>query len=250
MLKLEKIAKSRDLNVLLRSKPTLLTIPFLCAFGYALFIHLAALLLFDIAPFRAAFQSSIFAPVNVSIDLPLSTIYAAPLEGAKQDDIPAYLAAPQPKLPQLPIQMEESLLSLSENEASWQETQTFMSLESALFFNEFDLPSPTQPNPLAIYLSGQVSKLKVQPMASALTENYLPSLSGTLPDYLHFLFQIKVDTASGEICWWQQINGDETSHAKLAVEILKNIRFLPESTADFLPGEVEIVLTNLELSNV
>src|SRR5262245_51257714 len=102
MLKLERIAKTDEINVLIRSKPSLLNRPFLYALTYAILFHLSALLIFQIAPFKLGYQQSLFPPVRVASEVPSSIgIYAT---NAMQDDdmIPSYLIAPLPPIPELP----------------------------------------------------------------------------------------------------------------------------------------------------
>lgn len=262
MLKLEKIGKTRELNVLLRSRPTLLTVPFLLALSYAIGIHVAALLLFQISPFKIGYQTTLFLPVSVAIDLPVrSGVYAGPLDFEAELSIPSHLIAPQPELPGLPIALETGLLWNMEEikPDSTSSRHAFLSIENSLIFNEGEelFKNAVGYTPLSIFVSGELAELSI-PLK--LNEEQLAAISslhawktaktdGAVSEIrttYRFRFNVKVDQNKGEICWWEPLEVHENESKNLydrALEILKSLRFVPEPELVVLSGEIEIVLS-------
>lgn len=238
MLKLEKISKTRELNVLLRARPTLLTAPFLMALAYALFVHLAAFFLFKIAPLNLGFQYALFSPVNVAVELPVHNgVYVALQD---QEPVPEYLIAPEPKIPELPNADELPLVKNSE----------YIKLQSPLshlfmeFENSVSLETKTvPPEPVTVHLSGSIAEMSLLPIridASALAAR-IKTVSMDEP--FRALFRVLVDQSRGEIFWWELIESDPSQayHAE-ALDIFKNLKFSPVEELGILSGKVEIVM--------
>lgn len=239
MLKLEKISKSRELSVFLRSKPTLFTAPFLFALAYAVFVHALAFFLFEITPFKAAFQTSLFTPVNVAIDLPAG-IYTTHLDIQESEPIPPHIIAPLPEMPKLPVQINRSLLSDYElMEPKKNLNQPFLSLESLVGFNEFETKA-ILPAPVTISLSGEISKLNLIKKAydDVLEED------NTVKEYSRFIYNVRVDLSRGEICWWDLICCEKKSQSHQAFKILNEIKFTPELNSTLSSGQIEIILAH------
>lgn len=242
MLKFEKISKTRELNVLLRAKPTLLTAPFLIALAYALFVHLAAFFLFKVAPQNINFQYTLFSPVNVAVELPVhSGVYVALQD---EEPVPEYLIAPSPKIPKLPIATGTPLVRNLE----------YIKLQSPLnnffldFENSIELETKKESSaPLSVYLSGSIADMSLSPMKlnEVLNEIALPrgSMDVASKEPNRYLFRVLADQSQGEIFWWELIESDlsKTYYAE-ALDVLKNLQFTPAPDLGILSGEVEIVI--------
>lgn len=240
MLKLEKIAKSRELSVLLRSKPTILTFPFLCALGYALLIHIAALFLFQISPFKVTYQQSLFAPVRVATEMPIHHgVLSTNLQFEEQEPIAEYLIAPLPLTPTLP-KAYQMLAKI--NRAEMEQNNTFnahLPLEG-FFFDNLETPLAMESQSyqvLAIYLSGPISEYSLK-NKDVETLDPQPQLT------YRILFSVKVNQSNGEIFWWDLREAPDSKQLQNeAINVLKSLQFAPQSTPDFLSGGIEIVMT-------
>lgn len=237
MLKLEKISKTRDLNVLLRAKPTLLTARFLIALAYALFIHLTAFVLFKVAPLKIDFQFSLFPPVSVAVELPVhSGVYVALQD---EEPIPEYLIAPLSTLPKLPMALESPLVRNSEYiKLQSPLDNAFLALE-----DNVELEAGIERYPLlSIYLSGAIADLSLEPVR--LNENaFADASAAALNQPERYIFRVLADQNRGEIFWWELIESDSSRarHAE-ALSILKSLQFVPEKEIGIVSGEIEIVI--------
>lgn len=236
MLKLEKISKTRELSVLLRAKPTLLTAPFLMALGYALFVHLAAFFLFKIAPLNIGFQYRSFPPVNVGVDLPVhSGVYVALQD---QEPVPEHLIVPEHRIPKSSNAQGFSLAkSLEYIKLQSPLHNVFVELEdSSAFETKAGFPAP-----LSVHLSGSIAEMSLLPINEAAI--IAKSEKGTTKEPNRYLFRVLADQSRGEIFWWEIIDSEssKTHHAE-AMEILKSLQFAPGLEFGILSGEVEIAV--------
>lgn len=104
MLKLEKIAKSQELSVLLRARPKIMTKQFAMALSYAVLVHLMALAVFHIAPFKIGFDSRLLPPVRVNLEqLKEQDMQLAQVESEELFSKGFPFQIPMPIQPELPL---------------------------------------------------------------------------------------------------------------------------------------------------
>lgn len=243
MLKLEKIAKTRELNVLLRTKPTVFSATFLYALGYALLIHFGALFIFKISPFKVNYQQSVFPPVRVATELPIQNgVYTTNLHSEEFDSIPSYLLAPLPIAPDFPEVSQ--ILPTIEGEST---NLIASSFENSLFlldelFNDAVDESHSSKmesesfKPLTCHLSGSIAELPI------FSNGLSAGLSHKGHGAIRAIIAVQVNQSDGQIFWWQIKEGLNQEQQNVAIEVLKNLQFVPQTTPDIISGEIEIVI--------
>jgi hypothetical protein len=103
MLKLEKISRTRDINITVRAKKTRLNGTFFCALAMAMGLHGLGAAIFHISPFKIGYQESIYPPVTVAIDLGKEEINGDILTHIdEENEIPTHLILPTPLEPLIP----------------------------------------------------------------------------------------------------------------------------------------------------
>jgi hypothetical protein len=252
MLKLERIAKTRQLNVSLRDRQTLFSKPFLTALGYAAALHVVALLLFHVPKFSLPTGSPLTLPTIVATEFVgasavLLTEVDSPLP-------PPYVIAPLPMAPSLPTVAFEPPHSWN-----WQ-YQLKVFTASCCSENPFDavehsigipqeltlFAGPAPQAPVAIHLAGQLAAAPLSQFDSH--EEDLLELLQTQPRLRHhrscrFVYDVYVDSISGIIFWWEsKIADGDKLFEELALEILTSLHFTSDSIHSFNKGNVEIVL--------
>ncbi len=235
MLKLEKIAKTRELNILLRSRQRFLTVTFICALGYALLIHFGALLVFKIAPFQVNYQQSLFPPVIVATELPIQHgVYSTNQHLEEQEPIPAYLVAPLPMDPMIPKAYKMSPIVTKESivrEVAFS-IPIFPEEEIRILGNKekvYEL--------LNFHLSG--GAIALSPI-----NVYAPNEQTNTASY-RVLFNVQIDQMKGEIFWWEMIEGPKNKKFQnYAIEALKGLKFIQHTMPDIISGEIEITMAS------
>jgi hypothetical protein len=252
MLKLKKSAKSRELSIILRDKPSLLTKTFFFALGYALFIHFSAFFLFHISPFKIGYEESIFPPVIVATDFPfLGTFDNVSIHLADEEAIPSYIIAPEPSLPE-PF----ALIDHASSTQGGTLFDPFFSIEDNVGIQHSDtlFTSPTPKKAVAIALSGGLAErilLDQKNIDEDLKTIAADQQRSMLPQ--RFDFSVQLERSTGKIFWWEEIGIDHSSDRRLyllAVELLKSLQFNVDPR-DFVDlGDVEInFFPSLEPSN-
>lgn len=253
MLKLERIARSQELNVSLRDKPSFLSHSFLLALSYALFSHLLALLLFQISPFKISYEASIIPPVLVASDF-MSGDYMQGVTAHYYDQsiVPDYLILPSRPVVQLPLAVRESSPLKKDSTMYHDLTRNpFLRLEDEIALGRVSdlFGDSVDPSPLVVRSSGDIAERKMwrkKDDQSAIEAFALrqPELRSRIPYY--FFFAVEVDQRTGEIFWWErQSEAGVPKLDALAIEVLKNLRF--ETYEDHLieSGHIEIVIALL-----
>ncbi len=247
MLKLEKNGKTHELRVLLRTKPTFFSGPFLYALAYALLIHLGALFIFKISPFVVNYQQSVFPPVRVATEMPIQHgMYPATLQSEEQEPIPSYLIAPLPSTPHFPNSYK--MLSTLANSESIELTASSILNNPFLQDNEMDSSQYDSIDDtyqlLTYHLSGTLAELSLTLVDHQTTE-LLPR------DTYYAIFAVHINQSDGHIFWWEmkemrtmKENSNEQKLQNEAIEALKNLKleFTQQDTSDILSGEIEIVM--------
>ncbi|MBA3237533.1 MAG: hypothetical protein H0T62_04185 [Parachlamydiaceae bacterium] len=245
MLKLEKIAKTRELSVLLRAKPTLLTSPFLFALSYAVFIHLAAIFIFQISPFKIGYQQSLFPPVSVATEIPVHEgVYASNNHFEEEEPIAAYLIAPSPLKPPLPsAQAIPIVRNIEYIKQKSPLSNPFLSHENILDddVETFALASSSVYAPLTVQLSGAFADI---PLEFGAMDQIHKAAHEHLYRTYRFVYSAHLDQERGEFFCWDLKDGDKDTKAEnYALDILKGLHFTPIPHAGPLSGEVSMLIT-------
>lgn len=248
MLKLEKISKTHELNVLLRARPTVLTASFLIALGYAVFVHVIALFLFKVAPQNIGAQHTLFSPVSVAIELPVNSgVYIALQD---EEPVPDHLIAPEPKIPKFSAAEDISFANHAE----------YIRLQSPLhhvfldFENSIELETIKESHlPLSIHFSGNIAEMSLLSVKeNALSKETKKSDVSDFNKMHRGLFHVLVDQTRGEIFWWELIESEPAATAYRSetfsevfsevLSVLESLQFVPVDGLGILSGQVEIVV--------
>lgn len=250
MLKLEKVAKSRELNVILRDKPTLFTRSFLMAFGYALFCHFFALFIFQISPFKISYQPSLIPPVLVASDFnPSDPNHYVTAFFDQENHIPEYLIPPQFKTNRLPDIAKKIIYVENAKIIHYRSFEQPFSLENNIeiqpLVNHFTTVKKTAP--FSVSASGGISdsalivdKENIDAVLKRFA-TYNPSLHSNIP--YHVVFSVMVNQENGEIFWWKTISGKtDGSILWLAISLLQNLSFERGLSHSFANGNIELTI--------
>lgn len=240
MLKLEK-SSSKPVYISIRENTRLLTPTFLQALAVAFSLHVFAVILFHVQPFRINQANTQFPPVQVNIEiaLPESAIFAE-LKDANSHQI----AVPEPDWP------KPSIPYLSLNSPNHLEIFTsgeIMPMDPFhLDFHEQLIGSWIKMDPAPI-AQRKVPLLEIRgPLASR------PVVAGTLPELstpkkngksIRLVYSVKVDDESGHVFWYfPKTHPLDKKVEDDAVAILEALKFEPVSEGFVTQGEIELVL--------
>lgn len=242
MLRLEKVLKTRDINITLRHKDSFFN-PTLCfALLWAVGIHLGGILFFYIAPFKINYTDSLFPPVSVASDLGLSDTRHALALWEEETAIPSYLL--------LPFTAEAFSHTPSKTPAIKPFNDRSTERDSARLFLSSEIQcishgcSPVEPKataPLKIQVSGPLADYP-----QSLTKEILsPSLyaSHQKRNY-HLIFDVEVDGKTGQIMWLQPREKQHLALARWGEDVLKSMRFQIPPTKAVVVGRVEILISD------
>ena len=235
MLKLEKIAKTRDLNVTLRQRPVFFNGTLAMALGLAIFIHTVPFLIFHIAPFKMGYDGPIFPPVHVAADFSQeSPGNLISLEYPGHEPVPGYLIAPLPSSPGLPEISKSSPVKQME----WIKQQSllynpFLEIEEDKRMGDLALSPPEHKDygTVKVHISGSLAG---RPIAVRNTyEEELAQLSfyafpikTAVPH--RCIYEVQVEDRTGEIFWHAPSACSEDKDIRaLALNILLSHRFIP-----------------------
>lgn len=232
MLKLERINKADELLVSIRKQPIFFNGLFLQALGYALLFHLLALILFQIAPFKVIYQESLLPPVTVLTEIPKEMIYVDSLYDG-EGSVPPYLIAPK-RNPQPEMNQNEKIVMVGEPHFQKVDARRhFLALEHSYELDRlFDPIEVKEPELFSIHFSGAIAELphdqnKIVPFPRSVQQIRL---------------NVQVNVRSGEIFWWKILEGKSSPEQDLYIsELMKELKFTPQSQFDILSGEIEIV---------
>lgn len=245
MLKLEKIARTRDINVCIRHKPSFFSRNFFVALGCATAVHLSGIFLFHISPFKLNYKESLFLPTFVATDLmPEEMLDTCSLTLESQEKVPWYMLPPETALPNMQALVDHHLPAPA---GLWKEY-----VNTALVFEAMSkeiklqaLPAFADPLPessVSIHISGPLAaSLLVQ---RHINEDQLIALIGSVKDLTlarRFMFKVQVDAHTGEIFWWDLAKKvGESDFQDYAIAILDSLRFQLPTQTFIQQGEIEI----------
>lgn len=251
MLKLEKVAKTRELNVILRDKPSLLNQTFLLALGYALLCHIFAVVIFQISPFKIGYEASIIAPVHVASDFLSDPNQKVSIQYDELSLVPDYLPVPKLKPPKLPaMTYKNEILTKITIKHTEPSKNAFLALEDKLemqpLVNLFQ-ENTINADPISLSLSGSIANQHLSNDIDILyskikrfgTENY--SLKSKTP--YHFDFAVMIDQSQGEIFWWESRHEITNPKLRWLIEsLLKDLRFEKAPFYNVEKGNIEITI--------
>lgn len=252
MLKLEKIAKSRELSVMLRAKSGLLSTSFLLALAYAIFIHLAAFIIFPISPFKFSYQESLFPPVIVASDAPAYIAYTDPSFNY-EIPIPNYLISPKVLVPEFPSIQEKPLEKKIEYiQQKSPLNNPFLGLEEHLEMVDVNDPLSERTEHALVVLrtSGAIAELSLEhynPFEEelrTLDTKFKESIMREYPKGFHrYFYTVNIDKRNGELFWWEFTREEGSPKLQAhSLKVLKSIKFFPLSALGVEIGEVEIMI--------
>lgn len=220
MLKLEKVAKTLEVSITLRKKEPLLTKNLAWALLFALLLHLAAGLLFNVRAFLFLGSQSLIPPVQVdSILIPAPD--ALVMVELAEDPFPRWLREPkksEPTLPDWPT--AETLVTQASREPLWEKNP----FEDLAFAPNLDHPPPKAG--IQVHFSGPLAQFSV--------------IHSPPPPALRYQgrFQARLEGATGTLFWLEPLQGGYTDHA--VEKWLKDFRFKPDSSHFVEDGEIEV----------
>lgn len=245
MLKLKRISREQQIHVFIRDPERQFSHTFLMALGIAVGIHLTALLVFHVIPFRLSFDGPLLPPVHVESDLaaPMEVLDSGVLANTDRDLAPLrYYLEPKKSMPSLPKPPQSSLVRQVEYiKESSIATNPFLGLESDLLQPDFEVFDKTAVNlqPFDLFLTGTISGAKL--IDDGLRDKFLPNINQLEKQY-RATYAVQVESQTGHIFWFEpkQTTAIEVLD-KLAEKILLDMKFIKDKKAFVLSGEVEIL---------
>lgn len=237
MLKLERSSQSSSLTVRLREREMFFEPRVLKALSIAVFLHCAALLLFQVAPFSFT-SSHIFSPVKVqsnhqeqSISLVASTFSQ---EGEDELAPPSISLIPPLEASSL---LQESTLSptlaLKPNAFEKLEEQIWPIWDLPL---TFDLEEPR----IRLAVSGDLAEHSLIATHPLLNQMQSIHVSAS-PAYVSY--QVQMDEATGEIFWFERLQSSGIKEVdQLTETILSQLRFASKNSFEWVTGNVNFTL--------
>ncbi len=239
MLKLEKIVRSREVNILIKDPEGRFTAPLMKAFAIALGIHLALFSLFQITTLTYRGPSTPLPPTNVvaeSSSPHVATLASTDLETQLDKRIPIREAL-EPKLhDDLALSFQHfSLAHQRENRTN----NPFESLEEEILFppSLSDLKTPLPP--IQLIVSGTIqNRLIAQTLTQSIPK--LPQRAAEV-ERARCVFSVAVSPTDGRIFWYEAIEHTSIKPLDLLAEsLLKSLQFTQEPNQLVTKGTVEI----------
>lgn len=226
MLRIEKGTRHNPIVLTFRDKPLVFSLEFVQAFGIALGIHLFALILFHISPFKVR---------NPEITLPPSLVHIELTSGEGQVVTDLHDSEPRLRMPAPPRWTNPSFPDIPDSSSFTDDLTVSMEPLLKKGFDEAPIvlheEFPVQDAAVHVIVSGPLANYEMDPVIASLTET-------TPASRQHFA--VKVDAKSGTVFWYEQLEG--TKEGKIQAEqILGNLRFHAQDRSIILSGEVEII---------
>jgi hypothetical protein len=245
MLRVEKNAQSKPVYLSVRENARMLTPTFIRALIFALALHLSALILFHVQPFRLKYNSPQYPPIQVNIELalPENAIFAD-LEQRKLHRFPI----PEPPLapsviPHYGIKMEDRVQAVPKN---MKIRNTILPIETegdlSHLFVTLDPGKHAVCRTPVIQISGPLASLPI--VADSLPAQSIHAKKHSL---VRLQYSVKVDSRTGKIFWYApNTQTDGKKIQKTAEDILERIQFNPAPSEFVTQGEIELYLAVME----
>lgn len=226
MLRFEKGTRQNPLVVSFRERPIVFSRELIQAFGIAIGLHLFALLLFHISPFKVRNPEVILPPSLVNIELPQSEgqVITELQENEPRLRLPTAPRWTMPSLPEIP---DSSSL-----------------IDNPLASMEPLLKRPFHEVPISIARTSAPTVQTVHiNISGPLSVCSMDSLVVQIPETMKAdrqRFAVKVESATGTIFWYDQLEGSKEGRLQ-AEQLLSTIQFHARDKGIILSGEVEII---------
>lgn len=240
MLRLERTAHHRQINIIVYDKEHFLNVSLLIAFAVATAIHLALFLVFQITPLTPRMNEQIYPPMIVDADPILisgAAVLATPnFMSSFKDNLPPSHPL-KPIFPRTPV-----FVSIRHSDSIKQNNTAinpFLHLEKDVYeVPLFALKREIDKSGMAIIISGPLS-------THQLIKNGLSTVPITFQNdhsrQQRIVYSVVLDPPSGKIVWYSL---KESSHSglldKLAEKILLDMQFARNNNAFIVNGEIEL----------
>jgi hypothetical protein len=248
MLKIEKKARTREIQISLRDREKLFNPNFRNAFLIALALHLFGIVFFNIVPLKIA-EGKILPPSAVEAELASTespeSLILAQIEGEKRD--PRYQLAPKGSSPELPALAKFSFLHKMEYmKQNSLEHNPFAQIEKELQESYFTTQVlPADYTPVEIFFSGTEGNRVTFSLPAEFASFFSKRDNSRQALTRHrALYEIRIQNTSGEVFWIEK--REETPIAalnQLSEKILHALKFANLSQALITKGLVEIIFT-------
>lgn len=235
MLKLEKFSPN-EIHIRIRDKDQIFNPPLLKALGLAIGIHLLALLLFHVSPFKIGFFENVYPPAQVEVDLthdlpsPDHAVLADPENEGRLARAIFERRELIPSLPSLEIPRLGKIEFGSEKAGS---SNPFYQIEKAFF----------QPESGPRGLPGFGPTVAVFPSKNLILEEMplivSPEIGVSLEERV--IYRVQVNSQTGKVFWFEIL--EKTSRPELnlyAQKLLMDLHFHAEPQSFITSGEVEV----------
>jgi hypothetical protein len=241
MLKLKRDERDRHIQVLIRDQGNFLTRSFVVAFSLALGIHLLAVTLFHIAPFKLRFEETL-PPIQVESVLTIAQDERMVVATLDRDLVPLgfYLEPGQsiPALPKPPPSSSFPHLDYMREDSI--QSNPFAGLENDLLLSSFFTieRSPSPHVPIELSMNGALAEKEL--VDNGMSEQILESVK-SIEGQFRSIFSVQVKDDIGRIFWIEpkQLAGLDVLD-KLAEQILLEMKFRPTAETFVTAGEVEV----------
>lgn len=235
MLKLEKFSPN-EIHIRIRDKDQIFNPPLLKALGLALGIHLLALLLFHVSPFKIGFFENARPPAQVEADLThdLQNLDHAILADPENEGrLARAIFERQELIPGLPALEIPRLGKVEFGSEKVGSGNPFYQIEKTVFQPELGprWVSGLAP-PVAVFLSKNL-------ILEEMPEILRPEIGGPLEERV--IYQVQVNSQTGKVFWFEIV--EKTTRPELnlyAQKLLLDLHFHAEPQTFITSGEVEV----------
>lgn len=242
MLKLEKVARDNQINVIFRDKNHLLTRPFLTALAIALGIHLLIVIVFHISPIKIRWTNTTVIPSLVEID-PASSrqqgsiVAASTGTGVQPRHLFLEPKPASPAIPPLPVYLPGRQIDFAQQQNIL--VNPFSLIEQEIYRPSFPPAAYIRPHqPILVVIAGPLSRKKI--LNNGLSEATLAALPRTSTPQ-RAVYSVLVDEQTGHIFWMEQKQKiDSKTLERIADKILKDLEFSKEHGTFVTSGEIEL----------
>lgn len=234
MLKVEKIARGKEISIALRRKESFFNTTFNQALAWAFTFHIGAILFFHIAPFSLV-SGRIYPPAFVESDL----FDGGAIATIDQEGPPKrYLLEPKesrPEIPSIPrLAMMQHLENIQKNQV---EDHPFSDVETEFWAAKLFKPH------------GKNHFFPIEIQFSGLLAEHSFTLTEPLPiifESFKAIYTIQVDNSTGTVFWYEAKAVPENK--RIIVEnLIRSLRFDLEETGFITSGEIEITFNQRRL---
>ena len=241
---LRLIQHSRDIKIAFHRRETLFTHEFIRALAIAIFVHLAALMLFKIENVIPP-ELNIITPVNVHTDIGMPSTLDGTFSSAVKVDqhglLPRYIFDHEmilPALPEMPKDVIDKSLSLTRED---HDPSDFFSqierIDTPVLQEQLNFLDKEQKK-CDIHIAGTLADHQLQPYN--IDSQNLIAIAQKIEGEYDISFSVKVEDRTGLVFWYSLDKPSDVAEInELAETILKQLRFEPSYDYLITEGIVE-----------